>query len=100
MEQNIPGTTSVQTSSSLKIGQPEEQQQSISPAIDKLGSESASQPEPSADRQPSSTDQPSASPSPMPSPDDATPPKAPMRAEPEKPAAVDAAVAYCMQRYR
>jgi hypothetical protein len=87
MEQIIPATSSAQTSSSLKIGQPEEQQ-------------TASQSKPSADSQPSSTAQPSVRPSPMPSPDDATPPDAPMRAEPEKPAAVDAAVAYCMQRYR
>jgi cell division protein FtsN len=94
MEQNIPATTSVQSRGSLKIGQPEEQQQSISPAIDKAGSGSASQSEPSADSQPSSTAQPSAITG------DATPPEAAIRAEPEKPAAVDAAVAYCMQRYR
>jgi len=67
--------------------------------FDKAASGS-SQMKPPADGQSSSTAQPSVNPSSLSSPDDATPPDATMRAEPEKPAAVDAAVAYCMQRYR
>jgi hypothetical protein len=100
MEQIIPATSSAQSSSSLKFGQPEEEQRILgtqAPAFDNAVLDSATRSRPAAESQPSSTAQPL---SPMPSPDDATPPEGPMRAEPEKPAAVDAAVAYCIQRYR
>jgi hypothetical protein len=111
----VPGQNSSATisadGSTLNTGRrTEEQQPSLgtpkfesandrSQAFDKAASES-SQMKPPADSRPSSTAQPSVNPSSMSPPEDATPPEATMRAEPEKPATANAAVAYCMQRYR
>jgi hypothetical protein len=109
--QNPSATISAEASSGLNVGQrTEEQQPSLgtpkfesandqSQTFDRTASKS-SQMKPPADSQPSSTAQPSVNPSSLSWPDDATRPEATMRAEPENPPTANAAVAYCMQRYR